>query len=90
MVHPVTLAEVLVHPARHCTESAVLNTLISIGMRESQMRVDAVALARLRAESGLKMPDCLVLATAIWHGTDVLTFDAQLKSVANAKGDQAT
>ena len=89
LVHPVTLAEVLVHPARHCTESAVLNTLISIGMRESQMRVDAVALARLRAESGLKMPDCLVLATAIWHGTDVLTFVAQLKSVANAQSGEA-
>ena len=90
VVHPVTLAEVLVHPARSGSESTVLNTLISIGMQESPMPIDAVALARLRAESGLKMPDCLVLATAVWHGTDVLTFDDQLNSAADAQNDQAT
>ena len=58
VVHPVTLAEVLVHPTRSGTESAVLNTLISVGMQESPMTIDAVGLARLRAESGLKMPGC--------------------------------
>ena len=82
VVHPVTLAEVLVHPARIGTEFSVRNTLITIGMQESPMVIDAIALARLRVSSGLKMPDCLVLAAANWHGTDVLTFDDQLQSAA--------
>ena len=86
VVHPVTLAEVLVHPVRGGTEVDVRNTLITIGLRESQMTIDPVSLARLRVETGLKMPDTLVLITAIWHDAAVLTFDARLKAAAASRG----
>lgn len=88
IVHPVTLTEVLVHPVRQGTEVDVVNILASIDMVASDMAIEPMALARLRADSGLKLPDCLVLATAIWHHVGVLTFDDQLRAAAEdiAKG----
>ena len=86
LVHPVTLAEVLVHPVRRGTEMDVRNTLITIGLRESPMTIDPVSLARLRVETGLKMPDTLVVATAIWHDAAVLAFDARLRAAAASRG----
>lgn len=44
------------------------------------MRIDPVALARLRVDTGLMMPDALVLATASWHRLGVLTFDGRLRA----------
>lgn len=83
VVHPVTLAEVLVHPVRQGTEVAVVNILASIGLVASDMAIEPLALARLRVDSGLKLPDCLVLATAIWHHVGILTFDDQLRTAAD-------
>lgn len=82
VLHPLTLAEILVHPVRDGNEIAVTNTLAAIGMIQSPMTIDALALARLRVKSGLKLPDCLVLATAIWHEVGVLTFDNALATAA--------
>ena len=78
MVHPLTLAEVLVHPVRAGVEDDVLARLSAIGMIVSPLSVDPVSLARVRVRSGLKMPDCVVLSCAGAHGSEVATFDEQL------------
>lgn len=82
VVHPLTLAEVLVHPARHDREGQVVARLEAIGMVVSTLPVDPVALARLMAVTGLKMPDCVVLACAVGHGAGVATFDERLRTAA--------
>lgn len=84
VVHPLTLAEVLVHPARSGRESDVVARLEAIGMMVSNRSIDPLALARLRVATGLKMPDCVVLACAQVHGLGVATFDEALRRVAEA------
>jgi predicted nucleic acid-binding protein len=83
IVHPVTLAEVLVHPVRTGAEHTVLATLSAIGLSQAATQIDPLVLARLRAETSLKMPDCIVLATAKQHACDVLTFDDRLAAAAS-------
>jgi len=78
VVHPLTLAEVLVHPVREAVEDDVLARLSAIGMTVSPLPIDPVDLARIRVRSGLKMPDCVVLACAAAHGSEIATFDEQL------------
>jgi predicted nucleic acid-binding protein len=87
IVHPLTLAEVLVHPARTGREGAVLARLEAIGMVLSSHPLDPVALARLRATTKLKMPDCVVLTCAQAHGLGVATFDRELRAAASSATD---
>jgi predicted nucleic acid-binding protein len=82
VVHPLTIAEVLVHPTRTGSEHSVLATLLSIGLRPAVTQIDPVPLARLRATTGLKMPDCIVLMTAQQHACGILTFDDRLAAAA--------
>ena len=82
VVHPLTLAEVLVHPTRQGRDGDVLGRLEAIGMVQSNQPIDAASLARLRATTGLKMPDCVVLACARDHRVEVRTFDAALARAA--------
>jgi predicted nucleic acid-binding protein len=84
VVHPLTLAEVLVHPARSGRESDVMTRLEAIGMIVSTRPLDPVSLARTRVATRLKMPDCVVLACAIAHGVGVATFDDALRRSAEA------
>ena len=84
VVHPLTLAEVLVHPARQGRDGDVLGRLEAIGMVQSTHPIDAASLARLRVTTGLKMPDCVVLACARTHRVDVHTFDTALARAAGA------
>ena len=81
LIHPVTLAEVLVHPARlgRDVAQAVMLDLVEVGMVVRQSMIDPLELAEFRAATRLKMPDCLVLALAVEVGaTHVLTFDDRL------------
>jgi predicted nucleic acid-binding protein len=80
VVHPLTLAEVLVHPARSGREGEVLARLESVGMVVSSRALDPVVLAQLRATTKLKMPDCVVLACSRDHGLSVATFDEALRA----------
>lgn len=82
IVHPLTLGEVLVHPARHAREHDVLARLEAVGMEVSSLPLDPVTLARLRATTALTMPDCVVLACAKAHGLGVTTFDERLRAAA--------
>ena len=83
LMHPLTLAEVLVGPALLGIETAVLRDLRSIGVEQAGAGPDeAIELARLRATHRLKMPDTCVLATARHHRTAIATFDERLAGVA--------
>ena len=65
LAHMVTIAEVLVHPARQGLEHAVLEDLRALGIQDADVRLDAPTLASIRAGHRLKMPDAIVLATAL-------------------------
>jgi predicted nucleic acid-binding protein len=78
-----TLAEVLVVPARTDRVEAVQSALREIEMDELPFPSDtAVRLARLRASTGLKMPDCCVLLAAEDHHATVASFDDRLVQAA--------
>ncbi len=81
-VHPVTLAEVLVHPTRAGLVDDVLGRLSALGMVVSPAPIDPAALARVRVDSGLKMPDCLVVLAARHHGGGLVSFDERLSASA--------
>ncbi len=80
---PITLAEVLVGPARNDRLEAARNAVASLGVQHIPLADDAPArLASLRAATGLKLPDCCVLLAAQDVGGEVLTFDDRLARAA--------
>lgn len=86
-ISPVTEAEVLVRAAREGLEERMLTDLRGLGIELVPLPVDAgIQLARLRAGSGAKMPDCCVLLAAQQTGAHVATFDASLASAASRTG----
>jgi predicted nucleic acid-binding protein len=76
----VTLAEVLVGPARRGRLAVARAALGELDVAEIPFGDDApVRLAGLRAETGLKLPDCCVLLAAQDAGAgSILTFDELL------------
>ncbi len=86
VVHPITAAEILVHPTRTGVDGAVWQDLAAIGLIVDVAPLDPHQLARLRVTTGCKMPDCCVLATAVNRGGVVLTFDQQLVEAASKLG----
>ena len=86
-MNPVNLAEVLVDYARSGRLAEGTRVVGDLGIRERPLPEDAaVRLARLRAETGLRMPGCCVLLTAEQAGTTVATFDERLRSAALHRG----
>ena len=84
---PITLAEVLVGPARAGQldrGAALLRQLevTSVGLEEDA----PTRLAVLRAGTGLKLPDCCVLLAAERTRGAVATFDDRLANAASAHG----
>lgn len=87
LIHPLTLAEVLVEPARVDREVAVRDALVDGGVTMWQPDVDEpVRIARLRVTTSLKLPDCVVLALAERSGAALASFDDRLRAVARARG----
>jgi predicted nucleic acid-binding protein len=81
--NPLTLAEVLVVPARDGRLEAAWTALRDLEVGELPFPPDtAVRLAQLRANTGLKMPDCCVLLAAEGVGATVASFDARLAQAA--------
>ena len=78
-VHPITAAEILVAAVRNDVADAVWADLMAIGVEIDDTLIDPLLLATLRVETGCKMPDCCVLASAATRNTAVATFDAQLR-----------
>lgn len=84
---PITLAEVLVGPARAGQLDKGTAALSQIGVRNIMFDIDApLRLAIMRAGTGLKLPDCCVLLAAEQSQAQVATLDERLKSTARAFG----
>lgn len=83
----ITLAETLVSPARAGRLTDAEAALRQLGIDELALSENAPArLARLRAEIGLKMPDCCVLLAAQEHAGLVASFDSDLLAGARKLG----
>lgn len=87
----ISLAEVLVGPARSGEEDSALRALARLEIAEESLPEDgAVQLARLRAGTGLKMPACCVLLAAqTANAQAVATFDSRLARAACERGVRA-
>ena len=85
-LHPVTLAECLVAPARlGVLQDAVLRLRAAFEIPEVE-RDAPVRWAALRAETGLRLPDAVVLDTALSNGARaVVTFNTKLAAVAGER-----
>ncbi len=85
-VNPLTLAEVLVVPARDGRLEPTQAALRDLEVDELPFPSDtAVRLARLRASTGLKMPDCCVLLATEDSVATVASFDERLVRAAEAR-----
>ncbi|MDQ2722100.1 MAG: type II toxin-antitoxin system VapC family toxin [Actinomycetota bacterium] len=84
---PLTLAEVLVHPARIGQLDRASAALQQLAVTSVELLPDApLQLALLRAGTGLKLPDCCVLLAAESARAAVATFDDRLAAAARARG----
>jgi predicted nucleic acid-binding protein len=83
LVNPVTVSEVLVAPTREGRFDAVWAELSNLGVVEVPFPLGAAKiLARLRVDTGLKLPDCIVLLTAMDQKCTLATFDDRLRRAA--------
>lgn len=88
-MHQITLAEVLVGAARTGRGAQLFDDLTSLGVVAHEPGTSApLILAELRATTGLRMPDCCVLAVAQQEALPLATFDDRLASVAKDLGVQ--
>ena len=85
---PLTLAEVLAGPARSGRLETVHRAIEELEVVEIPLPPGAATrLARLRAETGLRLPDCCVLLAAqIGEAQFLLTFDDRLRREAQRLG----
>jgi predicted nucleic acid-binding protein len=84
---PITLAEVLVGPARAGRISQAVAVLDQLRVCPVTLPQDAPSrLATLRAATTLKMPDCCVLLAADQVAAAIATFDDRLAEVARDHG----
>ena len=87
LVHPLTMTEILVGPIRVGRGEAAEHALASLGIGEWMPPARSAArLARLRVESGLKLPDCCVLDAAMTADARLATFDERLARAATEAG----
>lgn len=87
LISPVTKAESLVNPMRAGRIDEASAMLDALGVEEVPLGSDAaVWLARLRIQSGSKLPDCCVLLAAQQRGASIATFDNRLRSSAEMLG----
>ncbi|MFN2581577.1 MAG: type II toxin-antitoxin system VapC family toxin [Candidatus Dormibacteria bacterium] len=82
-VSPLTMAEVLVAPARQGKLQVAVRALRDLDVQQTMFdQSTPLELASLRAQTGLRLPDCAVLAAARTERAAVATFDSQLRSAA--------
>jgi toxin FitB len=83
----ITIAEVLVGPTASGTLRTARTALRALKIDELPLPPQAAErLAALRAETGLKLPDCCVLLAAEETDGGVLTFDERLARAAAERG----
>lgn len=87
LVHEVTLAVALVVPARLGLAEEAWSLLAEMGVRTARTPEGFhLYLAAVRAGVALKMPDCIVLASAERLGQPLATFDERLAVAARSRG----
>lgn len=88
VIHPVTLAESLVVPARRGQARSVRDLLVDrLGFVVATTDADEpVRVAELRAATTVHLPDCYPLALAEHLGEPLATFDTGLAAAARARG----
>lgn len=85
VIHPITMAEILVGAARFGREAQMHGDLLAMGIQVAPRDdEEPLRLARLRATTKLKLPDCCILDTAMAAGTALATFDRALAEAAVA------
>lgn len=86
-IHPHTLAEILVRPAKEDRLIAVSEALSRIGIERWDPDPDyPQRIAQARAATGLGLADCCPLDAAEQLGAKLATFDARLATVARERG----
>lgn len=92
VIHPVTLAECLVVPARAGLAAQVREQLLDgLGIRLWLPDADEpVRVATVRAEVRVSLPDCYVLALAEQTRAPLATFNDGLRAAARARGVEVT
>ena len=86
----ITLAEVLVGPARPGRLDDARVALRDLGVDDLELPADAATqLATLRAQTNLRLPDCCVLLSAQREHASLLTFDERLGKHAKRIGVNA-
>lgn len=84
---PLSLAEVLVGPARAGQLDRATGALRQLKVKSVRLDEDApMRLAALRADTRLRLPDCCVLLAAEQADGGVATFDDRLAGVARERG----
>lgn len=87
LVHPLTMAEVLVGGVRVGRGAALRDDLAAAGAQVASSDAgEPLRLAELRAGSGLPLPDCCVLDVALRHGASLATFDLAMAEEARRHG----
>ena len=87
----VTLAETLISPARAGYLVEMETVLVGLDVQELPLGAGAPGrLAEMRAELGLKMPDCCVLLATQNNDATVASFDAGLLAAARKLRLKAT
>ncbi len=82
-----TVAEALVHPTRAGRQDAAVASLVRIGVQVIGLdTAEASPLAGVRTTYRLRMPDAVVLHTAIHTGSALATFDVSLAAAAERAG----
>lgn len=86
IAHSLTLAEVLVGGVRIGMGTEMLADLYATGIQiASRDEDEPLRLAILRVTTGLKLPDCCVLDTALTTGSGLATFDHNLAAAARQR-----
>lgn len=86
VVHQMTLAESLVGAATSGRLIQVRRQVQNMGIEVFEPDADEPLLvAEMRANTGLKLPDCCVLAAALSLSAPLITFDEKLRAVARAQ-----
>ncbi len=84
---PITIAEILVGPARAQLLDQAQHALETLGLSDVPLTAESpMRLATLRAQTGLKLPDCCVLEAASTERAPVVTFDNRLAAAARSLG----
>lgn len=86
LIHPLNLTEVLAGGVRVGRGQEMLTDLEAIGIHVANRHDgESLRLANLRATTGLKLPDCCALDTALTTTSVLATFDEALTRAAQRR-----